>query len=85
MYRPIAASSFAWDQCRRHHRDGRDIYGCGINVTARLEALAEPGRIFVSGVVHDRVRDKLDVASKGTGEQQVKNIARPVAGLPDQA
>jgi adenylate cyclase len=63
----------------------RDIYGGGINVTARLEALAEPGGIFVSGVVHDQVRDKLDVAFEGMGEQQVKNIAPPVAGLPDQA
>jgi adenylate cyclase len=59
-------------------RDGRDIYGDGVNVTARLEALAEPGGICVSRVVHDQVRDKLDLAFEDMGEQQVKNITRPV-------
>jgi adenylate cyclase len=59
-------------------RDGRDIFGDGVNVAARLEALAEPGGICVSGVVHDQIRDKLDVAFEDMGEQQVKNIARPV-------
>ena len=59
-------------------RDGRDIYGDGVNVAARLEALAEPGGIWVSRVVHDQVRDKLDLAFEDLGEQQVKNIARPV-------
>jgi adenylate cyclase len=59
-------------------RDGRDIFGDGVNVAARLEALAEPGGIYVSRVVHDQVRDKLDVAFEDLGEQQVKNIARPV-------
>jgi len=55
-----------------------DIYGDGVNIAARLEALAEPGGICVSRVVHDQVRDKLDVAFEDLGEQQVKNIARPV-------
>src|SRR6202521_700316 len=58
--------------------DDNDIYGDGVNVAARLEALAEPGGICVSGTVHDHVRDKLDVAFDDIGEQQVKNIARPV-------
>ncbi|HEY8872836.1 MAG TPA: adenylate/guanylate cyclase domain-containing protein [Stellaceae bacterium] len=58
--------------------DDNDIYGDGVNVAARLEALAEPGGICVSGTVHDHVRDKLDVAFDDMGEQQVKNIARPV-------
>jgi adenylate cyclase len=58
--------------------DGRDIYGDGVNVAARLEALAEPGGICVSRVVRDQVRDKLDFAFEDRGEQQVKNIARPV-------
>ncbi len=58
--------------------DGDDIFGDGVNVAARLEALAEPGGICVSRVVRDQVRDKLDVAFEDMGEQQVKNIARPV-------
>src|SRR5216683_2991746 len=59
-------------------KDRGDIYGDGVNVAARLEALAEPGGICVSRVVRDQVRDKLDFAFKDRGEQQVKNIARPV-------
>src|SRR5499427_1724241 len=59
-------------------KDRRDIYGDGVNVAARLEALAEPGGICVSRVVRDQVRDKLDFAFEDMGEQQVKNIARPV-------
>jgi adenylate cyclase len=59
-------------------RDGRDIYGDGVNIAARLEALAEPGGICVSRVVRDQVRDKLDFTFEDRGEQQVKNIARPI-------
>ena len=55
-----------------------DIFGDGVNVAARLEALAEPGGVCVSRVVRDQVRDKLNVAFVDLGEQQVKNIARPV-------
>jgi len=55
-----------------------DIFGDGVNVAARLEALAEPGRICVSRVVRDQVRDKLDFWFEDLGEQQVKNISRPV-------
>jgi len=58
--------------------DEGDIFGDGVNVAARLEALAEPGGICVSRVVRDQVRDKLDLAFVDMGEQQVKNIARPV-------
>src|SRR5215211_3320359 len=50
----------------------------GSNVAARLEALAEPGGICVSRVVRDQVRDKLDFSFGDMGEQQVKNILRPV-------
>src|SRR6202140_2170006 len=57
---------------------GRDIYGDGVNVAARLEALAEPGGICVNRVVRDQVRDKLDFAFEDAGEQRVKNIARPL-------
>jgi TolB-like protein/cytochrome c-type biogenesis protein CcmH/NrfG len=55
-----------------------DIFGDGVNVAARLEALAEPGGVCVSRVVRDQVRDKLDFAFEDLGDQQVKNIARPV-------
>jgi hypothetical protein len=55
-----------------------DIFGNGVNVAARLEALAQPGGICVSRVVYDQVRDQLDFAFENMGEQQVKNIARPV-------
>src|SRR6201984_2940152 len=61
-------------------KDGRDIYGDGVNVAARLEALAEPGGICVNRVVRDQVRDKLDFAFEDAGEQRVKNIARPLRG-----
>jgi class 3 adenylate cyclase len=55
----------------------QDIYGDGVNVAARLEALAEPGGICVSRVVRDQVRDKVDFGFEELGDQQVKNIARP--------
>jgi adenylate cyclase len=58
--------------------EGGDIFGDGVNVAARLEALAEPGGICVSGTVRDQVRDKLPYALEDMGEQRVKNIARPV-------
>jgi adenylate cyclase len=55
-----------------------DIFGDGVNLAARLEALSEPGGICVSRVVRDQVRDRLDYAFEDLGEQQVKNIGRPV-------
>jgi adenylate cyclase len=58
--------------------DANDIYGDGVNVAARLQALAEPGGIYVSRVVHDQVRDKLNFGFEDMGEQTVKNISRPV-------
>jgi TolB-like protein/class 3 adenylate cyclase len=58
--------------------DEGDIFGDGVNIAARLEALADPGGICVSRVVRNQVRDKLDFAFGDMGEQQVKNIARPV-------
>ena len=58
--------------------DDNDIYGDGVNVAARLEALAEPGGILVSRNVHDQVRDKLSFGFEDMGEQTVKNIARPI-------
>src|ERR1700737_2249192 len=56
----------------------RDIFGDGVNVAARLEALAEPGGVFVSNTVYEHVRDRLPFAFEDLGEHQVKNIARPV-------
>ena len=58
--------------------DGDDIFGDGVNVAARLEALAEPGGICVSRVVRDQVRDKLSFGFDDLGDREVKNIARPV-------
>src|SRR5262252_8267061 len=58
--------------------EGDDIFGDGVNVAARLEALAEPGGICVSRVVRDQVRDKLDFGFEDLGAPQVTNIARPV-------
>jgi adenylate cyclase len=55
-----------------------DIFGDGVNVAGRLEALAEPGGIYVSGTVRDHIRDKLPYPFEDMGEQSVKNIARPV-------
>ncbi len=58
--------------------DGDDLYGNGVNVAARMESLAEPGAICISGNVHEHVGDLLDVVLEDLGEQTVKNIDRPV-------
>jgi TolB-like protein/class 3 adenylate cyclase/tetratricopeptide (TPR) repeat protein len=58
--------------------DGDDIYGDGVNIAARLEALAEPGGICVSRTVRDHIGDRLPYAFDDMGEQSVKNIAQPV-------
>jgi adenylate cyclase len=58
--------------------DGRDFWGDAVNITARLEALAEPGGICVSGRVQEDVKGKLDIVFEDAGEQQLKNIARSV-------
>jgi adenylate cyclase len=55
-----------------------DIFGDGVNIAARLEALAEPGGICLSAAAHEQVRDRLDLAFDDLAEQQVKNIRRPV-------
>ena len=55
-----------------------DIYGDGVNIAARLEALAEPGGICISRVVRDQIRDKLPYPFEDRGDQSVKNIARSV-------
>ncbi len=58
--------------------DGDDLYGDGVNVAARLEGLAEPGGICISGIVHEAVLHKLDIALTDMGRQSVKNIAEPL-------
>ena len=58
--------------------EGEDIYGDGVNVAARLEQLAEPGGIVVSGTAFDQLRGKLGRAFATLGEQRLKNIERPV-------
>ena len=58
--------------------DAERVYGDGVNVAARLEAIAEPGGICISGKVFDEVSHKLHVVCEDMGSQQLKNIARPV-------
>jgi TolB-like protein/Tfp pilus assembly protein PilF len=68
--------------------EGADIYGEGVNIAARLEAVAQPGGICVSAKVYEEVRGKLDCAFEDIGEQTVKNISRPVRAYrlrPDDA
>jgi adenylate cyclase len=55
-----------------------DVYGEGVNVAARLEALCDPGGILISGKIHSEVDGKVEAAFQDRGEQQVKNISRPV-------
>jgi len=57
---------------------GKNLFGDGVNIAARLEALAEPGGICISGAVHDQIGTKLPIAFTDLGDQQVKNIAQPI-------
>ncbi|MDP6474909.1 MAG: adenylate/guanylate cyclase domain-containing protein, partial [Alphaproteobacteria bacterium] len=58
--------------------EGDDIHGDGVNISARLEQLCEPGGIMLSGTAYDHVRDRLGLGYEDIGEQTVKNIPRPV-------
>jgi adenylate cyclase len=58
--------------------EGGDLYGDGVNVAARLEALAEPGAVVISANLHDQLQGKLDVEFVDLGEQLLKNMTRPV-------
>jgi adenylate cyclase len=59
--------------------DGGDVHGEGVNIAARLEALAEPGGICISGDVYNQVRNRIDAVFKDMGEQEVKHVSRPVS------
>jgi class 3 adenylate cyclase/pimeloyl-ACP methyl ester carboxylesterase len=75
--------------------DGDDIFGDGVNIAARLEALCEPGGVCISRAANEQIRDKLSLSFADLGEQAVKNIARAVGvyglaasdimALPDNA
>ena len=58
--------------------DGGDVHGEGVNIAARLEALAEPGGICISGDVYNQVRNRIDAVFKDLGEQEVKHVSRLV-------
>ncbi len=58
--------------------EGADLYGDGVNIAARLEQLAQPCGVLLSGTAYDQLQGKLDVPLEFVGEQHVKNIARPV-------
>jgi adenylate cyclase len=58
--------------------DGANLIGDGVNIAARLEALAEPGAICVSAAAHGQIGNKLPLIFDDLGDQQVKNIARPI-------
>ncbi len=58
--------------------DDNDIFGDGVNVAARIESVAKPGGVAVSGAVRDSVGNRLDLAFDDTGEQMLKNIDRPI-------
>jgi adenylate cyclase len=59
--------------------DGGDVHGEGVNIAARLEALAEPGGICISGDVYNQVRNRIGAVFKDMGEQEVKHVSRPVS------
>lgn len=58
--------------------EGDDLYGDGVNIAARLESLADPGGLCISGPVYDQVKNKVDAGFTDIGEQEVKNIKEPV-------
>jgi adenylate cyclase len=60
--------------------EGDDIYGDGVNIAARLQELAEPGGILISGPVYDQVHNKLSIGFDCLGERRLKNVANPVTG-----
>jgi adenylate cyclase len=60
--------------------EGDDVYGDGVNIAARLQELAEPGGILISGPVYDQVHNKLSIGFDCLGQQSLKNVVNPVTG-----
>lgn len=60
--------------------EGDDVYGDGVNIAARLQELADPGGILISGPVYDQVHNKLSIGFDCLGQQHLKNVANPVTG-----
>jgi adenylate cyclase len=60
--------------------EGDDVYGDGVNIAARLQELADPGGILISGPVYDQVHNKLSIGFDCLGEQHLKNVVNPVTG-----
>jgi adenylate cyclase len=60
--------------------EGDDVYGDGVNIAARLQELAEPGGILISGSVYEQVHNKLSIGFDCLGQQRLKNVANPVTG-----
>src|SRR5215468_7703715 len=58
--------------------EGGDLYGDGVNIAARLEAMADPGGVYVAQTVRDHVRNKVELSFEDLGEQTVRNLAEPV-------
>ena len=60
--------------------DGDDVLGDSVNIAARLESIAEPGGICLSAAAYEQVRGKIELSVADMGEQDLKNIARPLVG-----
>ena len=58
--------------------DDGDVFGDGVNVATRLEQMADPGGVLISGKIYEEIEGKIEQTFEGRGEQQVKNLARPV-------
>ena len=58
--------------------EGGDIFGDGVNIAARLETLAEPGAVYISGIVHDQIADRVKFDFEDLGPKELKNIRRPI-------
>ena len=60
--------------------EGDDIYGTGVNIAARLEEIAPPGGVYLSGTVYEQIENILNLHFEDLGEQHVKNISKPIRG-----